>query len=130
MVRRRRVVIVVVLVAIAGGCWFGLRQYNCQQGNAAFGRQIETIKQDARAQIKLGAKKSDVARFFTEHSIPFSIVGSEVFGTPEAIGTLSTSGCAPFGCGSDVAIISVHVKLNEAGAVIEEPKVVGIYTNC
>jgi hypothetical protein len=129
-VRRRKVAIVAGLVASAGVCWFALRQYNCQQRNAAFGRQIETLKQDARTQIKLGATKSDVARFFTEHSIPFSIVGSEVFGTPEAIGTLSSSGCAPFGCGSDAGVISLHVKLNEAGAVIEEPKVVGLYTNC
>jgi len=129
-VKRRRVATVAVLVAILGVSWFGLRQYNCQQRNAAFGRRIETIRQDAHAQIKRGTKKSEVARFFTEHSIPFSIVGSEAFGTPEAFGTLRTSGCAPFGCGSDVAVINVRVKLDEAGAVTEEPKVVGIYTNC
>src|SRR6266478_9429567 len=108
--RRRRLAIFAVLVALVGISWFGLRQYNCQQRNAAFGRQIETIKQDAHAQIKVGTKKSDVARFFAEHNIPFSIVGAEAFGT------LSTSGCAPFGCGSDAAEISVHVKLDEAGA--------------
>ena len=122
--RRRRVGIVAVLVAILGVCWFGLRQHNCHQRNAAFGRQIETIKQDARAQIKLGTTKSDVARFFTEHNIPFSISESL------ASGFIQTSGCAPFGCGSDAAVINVRVRLNEAGAVTEEPKVVGIYTNC
>jgi len=90
-VRRNTVAIAAAIVAIAGVSWFGLRQHNCQQRNAAFGRQIETIKQDARAQIKRGTRKSDVARFFTEHNIPFSIVGPEVFGTPEAIGTLATS---------------------------------------
>jgi len=130
MVRRRTVAIVVVLVVIAGASWFGLRQYNCQRRNAAFGRQVETIRQDAHEQPKPGKKKSDVARFFAEHNIPFSIVGSEAFGTPEAIGTLSTSGCAPFGCGSDAGVINVRVKLDEAGAVTEEPKVVGIYTDC
>ena len=128
--RRRRVAIVAALVATLGVSWFGLRQHNCHQRNALFGRQIETIKQDARAQIKRGTKKSDVARFFAEHSIPFSIVGSGAFGTPEAIGTLSTSGCAPFGCGSDAGVITVHVKLDEAGAATEEPTVGGIYTNC
>ncbi len=128
--RRGRVGIVAVLVAILGVCWFGLRQYNCHQRNTAFGRQIETIKQDARAQIKRGTKKSDVARFFAEHNIPFSIVDAEAFGTPEAIGALSTSGCAPFGCGTDAAVISVHVKLDEAGAAIGEAKVSGMYTNC
>jgi hypothetical protein len=56
--------------------------------------------------------------------MPFRIFESEAFGSIE------TSGCAPFGCGSDVAVISVHVKLDEAGAAIEEPRVGGIYTNC
>ena len=129
-VKRKRVAIVAVLVAILGVSWFGLKQYNCQQRNAAFGRQIEAIKQDAHAQIKRGTKKPEVARFFAEHSIPFSILGSEAFGTPEAIGTLRTFGCAPFGCGSDVAEISVHVKLDETGAATGEPTVGGIYTNC
>ena len=128
--RRRRLVICAVLVAIVAVSWFGLRQYNCQQRNEAFGWQIESIKQDAHAQIGPGTKKSDVARFFAEHNIPFSIVGAEAFGTPEAIGTLSTSGCAPFGCGSDAAVIRVHVKLDEAGAATGEAKVGGIYTNC
>ena len=129
-VKRKGIAIVAVLVASLGVSWFGRKQYNCQQRNAAFGRQIETIKQDAHAQIKRGTKKSEVARFFAEHSIPFSILGSEAFGTPEAIGTLRTSGCAPFGCGSDVAEISVHVKLDEAGAATGEPTIGGIYTNC
>jgi len=128
MVKRRGVAIVAVLVAILGFSWFGLKQHNCQQRNAAFGRQIEAIKQDAHAQIKRGTKKSEVARFFAEHSIPFSI--SEAFGTPEAIGTLRTSGCAPFGCGSDVAEITVHVKLDEEGAATGKPTIGGIYTNC
>ena len=124
------VAIVAALVATLGVSWFGHKQYNCRQRNAAFGRQIEIIKQDAHAQIKRGTKKSEVIRFFTERSIQFSIVGSEIFGTPGAIGTLKTSGCAPFGCGSDVAEITVHVKLDEAGTAIEEPTVGGIYTNC
>jgi len=122
--RRRRLVICAVLVAIVAVSWFGRRQYNCQQRKEAFRRQIESIKQDAHAQIGPGTKKSDVARFFAEHNIPFSIVGAEAFGT------LSTSGCAPFGCGSDAAVIRVHVKLDEAGAATGEAKVGGIYTNC
>jgi hypothetical protein len=123
-VRRNRVAIAAAIVAIAGVSWFGLRQYNCQQRHAAFGRRVEIIKDDAHAQLKLGTKKSDVARFFTEHNFPFTVFGSE------ASGTIQTSGCAPFGCGSDVAIISVHVKFDEAGDVTEEPTVVGMYTNC
>ena len=121
--RRGRVAIFAVL-AIVGVSWFGLRQYNCQQRNAAFRRQIETIKRDAHAQIKVGTKKPDIAQFFVKHNIPFSISESL------ASGFTHTSGCAPFGCGSDVAVINVRVKLDEAGTAAEEPTVVGMYTNC
>jgi len=123
-VRRRRVAILAALVAIVGVSWFGLRQYNCQQRHAAFGRQVGIIKRDAHAQIKLGTTKSDVARFYKEHNIPFTISESV------ASGSVETSGCAPFGCGSDVALIVVNVKLDETGAATEEPTVGAIYTNC
>ncbi len=127
--RRRRLAIFAVLVAIVSVSWFGLRQYNCQQRNAAFGRQIETIRQDAHAQIRPGTKKSDVAQFFARHNISFSI--SQFTSTESlASGFIETSGCAPFGCGSDVAVINVRVKLDETGAATEEPAVVGLYTNC
>lgn len=122
--RRRRVAILAALVAIVGVSWFGLRQYNCQQRHAAFGRQVGIIKRDAHAQIKLGTTKSDVARFYKEHNIPFTISESV------ASGSVETSGCAPFGCGSDVALIVVNVKLDETGAATEEPTVGAIYTNC
>lgn len=127
--RRRRLAIFAVLIATIGVSWFGLRQYNCQQRNAAFGRQIEAIKQDAHAQIKVGTKKSDVAQFFAAHNISFSI---SQFTSSESLasGLIETSGCAPLGCGSDVAVINVRVRLDEAGAASEEPTVVGIYTNC
>jgi hypothetical protein len=127
--RRRRLAIFAVLVAIVGVSWFGLRQYNCQQRNAAFGREIEAIRQDAHAQIKVGTKKADVAQFFARHNISFNI---SQFTSSESLasGFIKTSGCAPLGCGSDVAVINVRVRLDGAGAATEEPKVVGIYTNC
>jgi hypothetical protein len=78
-----------------------------------FARQVENIKEDAHERLKIGTKKADVARFFAELSIPLTISESE------ARGTLWTSGCAPFGCGSD-----------PASAVTEEPTVIGIYTDC
>lgn len=85
---------------------------------------MEIIKRDAHAQIKLGTTKSDVARFYKEHNIPF-IISESV-----ASGSVETSGCAPFGWGSDVALIVVNVKLDETGAATEEPTVGAIYTNC
>lgn len=115
-------------MVIVGVIWLGLRyfrsQTDCKKLSAAFARQVEDIREDAHERLKVGTKKADVARFFAEHSIPFTISESE------ARGTLWTSGCAPFGCGSDSALIGVSVKLNPAGAVTEEPTVIGMYTDC
>jgi hypothetical protein len=82
------------------------------------------MKQDIPDQLKIGTKKADVTRFFREHSIPLTIDASYAYGS------IQTSGCAPFGCGTDSFLIGVRVKLDEAGAVTEEPIVGGIYTDC
>ena len=144
---RRNIAIAAASVLIAVICWFGLRAYRrqvassrhsvafetqakfakqeaCKQRGAAYEKQVENIKQDAQNRLKIGTKKADVAKFFTEHSIPFDFFESE------ALGTLSTSGCAPFGCGTDSAEIGVSVKLSQAGVVTEKPKVVALYTDC
>jgi hypothetical protein len=83
-------------------------------------------------QLKIGTKKADVTRFYTEHKIPFEVVswgfkdgGSEAMGTIETIG-----GCAPLGCGTDNALIGVRVKVDADGTVIGEPEVISIYSDC
>jgi hypothetical protein len=125
---RRSIALAAAILVIAGVSWFGLKEYRshieCKQRSAVFARQIESIKHDAHERLKIGTKKADVARFFAEHSIPFTISESEVRGT------LLTSGCAPFACGSDSALIGVRVKLDQAGTVTEEPTVVDLYTDC
>ena len=125
---RRNITRALAILAIAGLSWYGLSQYRkhkeCKRRRTAFAWQIENIKRDAQGQLKVGTKKSEVSRFFADHGMPFSVVDSMAFGT------LPTSGCAPFGCGSDSAMIGVRVKLNYAGAVMEEPKVVDLYTDC
>jgi len=130
--RRRRLAICAALVCHRGPS-VGLDAGNTtvQPAQGGVQRQIESIKQDAHAQIGPGTKKSDVARSLPNSNIPFSIVGAEAFGTPEAIGTLSTSGCAPFGCGSDAAVIGCPRETDEAGAATGEAKVgAATYTNC
>jgi hypothetical protein len=114
----------IVGIALAGVSWLGIKRSHCKQRNEVFARQVEIIKQDASEELKLGAKKADVTRFFTKHSIPFAIVGLEAYGT------LETSGCAPLGCGSDRVMIGIRVKLDETGAVAGEAVVVGIYADC
>jgi len=64
-----------------------MKQYRCKQRNAAFSRRVKIVEQDAHKQRKVGTKKDGVARFYTEHKIPFDVVrfkdvGSEAIGTP------------------------------------------------
>ncbi len=120
----RRVTIAASIVVVAGASWFGLKQYRCNQRSALFHRQVKSIEQDAHERLRIGTKRDDVSRFFAEHGIPFEIVESQAFGT------LYTSGCAPLGCGTDRALIGVRVKLDSAGAVAEDAKVVAMYTDC
>lgn len=119
---------VIVLAGVVG--WFGTKQYRCKRRNADFSRRIEMVEKDAREQLKIGTKRDAVARFYKEHKIPFEVVRFDDAGF-QAIGTLSTiGGCAPFGCGTDDALIGVRVKVDADGAVTEEPKIVNLYTNC
>lgn len=83
------------------------RHIECQHRNEAFDKRIAAIKQDAHEQLKVGAKKADVTRFFATHGIPFEVAGSEATGTLYTIG-----GCAPLGCGTDRALIGVRVKVD------------------
>lgn len=121
---RWKIAIAIAIVIGAGSSWLGLKYHRCQSRGAALGRQIESIKKDALERLKVGAGKADVSRFFDEHGMPFDIVDSEAFGT------LHASGCAPWMCGTDSAIIRVRVKLDGAGAVAQEPIVGGVYTDC
>lgn len=123
------------LVFAGSGC-AGMKLH-CRQRNADIAQRIESIKQDAQDQLKIGTKKADLARFYAQHKIPFEVVSwpfkdgeSEVTGT-EAIGTLYTNGgCPPFGCGSDRTLIGVRVRVGADGTVIGKPEVVSMYTDC
>jgi hypothetical protein len=118
----------VAIAVIAAVGWFGLKQYrsqiDCKRRRAVLARQIESIEHDAHQQLKIGTNRADVSRFFAEHGIPFTVVESM------AIGTLETSGCAPFGCGKDSALIGVRVRLDRTGTVMGEPTVIDMYTDC
>jgi hypothetical protein len=115
----------------AGVSWIGLKQHQrrqaqiaCMERDEALINRVESIKRDAHEQLKIGTKKEEISRFFTQHGIPFDITNSE------AIGTLYTSGCSPLGCGTDSALIGVRVNVSRTGTVTGEPTVVGMYTDC
>jgi hypothetical protein len=121
-------IIIVVAITVASLGWFGLKYYrsriDCQRRREVHVQQIEDIRRDAEARLGPGTTKEDVARFFKDHSIRLFTSNNE------ATGTLETSGCAPWGCGSDAGIIGVRVKIDSAGTVTEAPTVVDLYTNC
>lgn len=112
------------LTVLAGLCWFGVKHYRCYERNMAFSRRIQRIRQDAQAELKIGTKKADVAKFYAEHQIPFSVVAwPSQDGGFEAIGTLYTiGGCAPLGCGTDNALIGVRVRVDAQGTTTGKRK--------
>jgi hypothetical protein len=112
------------IILIAAASWFGVREHRCNVRGAAFARQVETIKREAAEELTLGTNKGEVSRFFAVHSIPFAMLETE------ADGALRTSGCAPLGCGTDRAFISVQVKFDAAGTITEVPKVFGMCQDC
>jgi hypothetical protein len=123
----RKIIATVAALGVIGGasCFPPKhRSAACKERGAAFDQRVESIKQDAREQLKIGTKKGEVSRFFTEHGIPFTITDSEV------TGTLNTVGCSPRGCGADSALIGVRVNVDRTGTVTGEPTVVGMYTDC
>jgi hypothetical protein len=118
------VVLVVPVVMVLVSCDARYHSTACKQRGVAYAARVEKLKKDAHQNLKIGAKKEDVTRFFAENGIPLS------FFEGEATGTIYTTGCAPSGCGSDDALLGLKVKVDEAGTVISEPVVGAIYTNC
>lgn len=112
----------IAIVVVATAIWLERRHLNCERRRDTLTRQIDDMRHDAREHLKVGTKKADVVHFFEKRSIPFAATDSEVSGT------LFTSGCSPFGCGTDEALIGVRVGVNAEGVVTEEPQVVDLYT--
>lgn len=128
------VLISLVLLFSCQGCVFHRHQSAaCKQRAAQYAARVEKLKRDAHDNLKIGTKKQDVILFFKENGLPVDFVkvtyepSGKVY---EATGTISTTGCAPFGCGSDDALLGLQVKVDEAGTVISEPEVGALYTNC
>jgi len=119
---------VLVLLAMLIGCdgcvFYRYHSAACKQRGAAYRARVEKLRTDAQQNLKIGTKKEDVIRFFSENGIPLTFAGDE------ATGTIYTTGCAPSGCGSDDALLGLRVQVDKVGTVISEPVVGAIYTNC
>ena len=123
--RGRTILISAIAVALL---WFGLRHYRsfvaCRQRRAAFLARVQNLERDAPERLRMGTKKSEVIRFFAENGLPLTFDGRR------AGGVVATTGCAPFGCGSDSAIIGVSLEVDEVGTVQSAPTVNEIFTTC
>jgi hypothetical protein len=113
------------VLTVVGLCELNrLRGNECIKHDAVFRVRVILLKQDAHASLKPGTKWEDIKKFFAAHNIPFHSTKSDVSGE------INTSRCPPTGCGSDAALITIHVQLDAEGNVDNEPSVVGIYKNC
>jgi len=122
--KKKFVITLVVIVVVVLLGWWGAARYRCRQRGLQLDGRVKKLKQDAEARLKPGTRKEDLLRFFAENNLPVSFSGSE------AVGDTRTSGCSPFGCGSDDVLIGVSVKVDGSGTVESAPQVVEMYTNC
>jgi hypothetical protein len=124
----RKAGIVLATIVVVALCFLGLglhrRSVACSRRQAALTTRFERLKHDAREKLQIGATQEDVLRFFAGNGLHSTIAGEDAYGQ------VSTSGCSPFGCGSDAFLIVVKVKLDEEGKVESEPDIRGIYTDC
>jgi hypothetical protein len=121
--KRYRVALIATAVVACAG-WIGLREYRCKLRGNAFANLVARLKTDAAEDLKVGASKADIDRFFSKYKMPYGVQDSQAFGT------LRTEGCAPFGCFKDTSFVGVRVEPDEAGNVKEAPKVFGMYQDC
>ncbi len=122
MLKRILVIVIVIVVVL---CGLGVARYrDCHQRGEAFRSRVNSIKHAAELRLPIGATKEDVVHFFADVNFPlhFDEVG--------ASGTIYTTGCSPFGCAKDSAMIQIQVAVDSKGTVQSKPLVRGGYTDC
>lgn len=103
----------------------------CKQRAVEFKAKVELLQRQAKGSLKIGTKKDGVIQFFAAENVPLSF--DEIGQDREARGTLFFKGlaeCGNIACGDDSAMIGIRVRVDFDGAVLSDPEVVGIYSNC
>jgi len=121
-----------LVCAVAGGGWLGTKWYRehsaCERRGAALNARIRRLEEEARRQIGIGTKQSQVVQFLQENRLNVST--SSFSGKSRTVGTASDVGCPRiFGCGDEV-LIGVEIDVDEGGDVISAPKVEAMYSDC
>jgi len=141
------IAIPLALLAIGAVCWFTSAYFRfwiweayysvrpvprrCKQRAADFQARVKRIEAKAKVSLKPGTKKAGVISFFASENIPVEFY--QVAGQNEASGQIYVTGlaeCASVACGDDSALIGVRVDVDGNGAVVSDPVVVGMYTDC
>jgi hypothetical protein len=93
-----------IAIATSSGCFFSkpYRNAECKKRAKDFTERVDRLKAAAEDQLRIGASRSAVTRFFHQNRIPLTFTGDV------ATGTIKTQGCSPAGCGSDDAIIALE----------------------
>ena len=101
----------------------------CKHRGKTYETRVEQLRKDAHEQLNSGTKQDVVKQFFEAHGLPFDVFGQGDH--KEAIGTVHVQGgCAPFGCGSEDALIGLRVELGLEGSLVAEPVIGSQFTNC
>ena len=141
------IAIPVVLLCVGATCWLTVPYFRflvweaylsvrpipskCKQRGDEFQAKVARIRSEAKASLRRGVSKADVAHFFASESIPVDFY--QVAGHYEMSGQIYVKGlaeCVNIACGDDSALIGVRVDVDENGTAITDPQVVGMYTNC
>jgi hypothetical protein len=109
-----------------GWAFYRYHSADCKTRGKAYEQRVEKLKSDAHNRLRIGTHKEDVIQFFQENGLPVPFDSH----LNEYEGTISTKGCAPAGCGSDDALLGLRVKVDSSGAVVAEPIIGALYTNC
>jgi hypothetical protein len=119
-------ILCLLLATVSTGCFpfFRYQSAACKQQGAVLGARLETLEREARVRLSHGTQRDEVVRFFAENGMAVS------FFPDRTQGTVHTTGCAPAGCGTDAAVIHLAVAVDETGAVVGEPEIGAMYTNC
>lgn len=116
--------LILVVGSLTGYFWWHHERSECKKRGNAYDTRVEDLKRKAHQQLQIGTEKSQVIKFFQANGIPISFIEGE------ATGTIYTTGCSPFGCGTDEALLGLRVKVDGKGTVISEPQIGALYTNC
>jgi hypothetical protein len=114
----------VALLVLAGAVLFvcaTLYRRNCDRREAAFQSRVEQVRHDAKERLKIGTKKDDIVRFFSENGFR-----KPYFSESRATGRiLTTRGCRSLGCGigPEGGEIKVTVTVDQQGTVQGSPVV-------